>query len=129
MIFHGTALLAACLFTGLFAGTLLGRLTGIESDIGGVGIAMLLLIASTSWLTRRGLWPEAGGSGIRYWGEIYIPVVVAMAATQNVRGALSGGWLALAAGAGGVLVSALVCRALIHRATRRAASGPGREGP
>jgi malonate transporter MadL subunit len=118
MIFTGSALLAGCLFAGLFLGQLLGQVSGIQSDIGGVGIAMLLLIGSTHWLSGRGLWPETSVPGIRYWGDIYIPIVVAMAASQNVLGALAGGWLALVAGAGGVAVCFVCCRLLIRAASR-----------
>jgi malonate transporter MadL subunit len=122
MVFYGTALLAACLVAGLWLGTVAGRAFGIDSDIGGVGLGMLLLIGSTSWLSHRGLWPVVADRGVRYWGEIYIPVIVAMAATQNVRGSLSGGWVAILAGAGGVLASAVVCRLLIRLAAGAGAS-------
>ncbi len=123
MIFYGTALLAGCLFAGLFLGQLLGHAGGIESDVGGVGIAMLLLIACTTWLSRRGLWSTTAGAGVQYWGDIYIPIVVAMAASQNVRGALSGGWLAVVAGSGGVLLCAFVVAVLIRTAGGGADSG------
>ena len=36
--------------------------------------------------------------GITFWSMIYIPIVVAMAAKQNVIGALDGGLMALIAG-------------------------------
>lgn len=125
MIFSGTALLAGCVFAGLFFGRLLGHALGIDSDIGGVGIAMLFLIGSTSWLSRRGLWPETCAPGVRYWGDIYIPIVVAMAASQNVLGALAGGWLALAAGAGSVAFCIVGCKLLVRAASRAdASSGP-----
>ena len=35
--------------------------------------------------------------GILFWSSIYIPVVVAMAASQNVRGAITGGPVAISA--------------------------------
>ena len=41
MIFYGTALLAGCLFIGMAIGQLIGSALGVDSDIGGVGIAML----------------------------------------------------------------------------------------
>lgn len=113
MTIHGTALLALCLLAGLTAGRLLGASLGIDADIGGVGIAMLLLIGGTHLLERRGLLAPAVGHGITYWGQMYVPIVVAMAASQNVRGALTGGWMAVAAGlaataAGFLLVGLLV---------------------
>ena len=44
-------------------------------------------------------------SGITFWSAMYIPIVVAMAARQNVVAALSSGWVAVLAGAGAVALS------------------------
>jgi malonate transporter MadL subunit len=115
MVFYGTALLAACLIAGLAIGQLIGTALGVDSDIGGVGIAMLLLIGSTSWLSRRGLWSASFAPGVQYWGDIYIPIVVAMAATQNVRGAWAGGVLALVAGFASVALAFATVALLIRR--------------
>lgn len=104
MTIYGTALLSTCLLAGLSLGRLLGQACGIDADIGGVGIAMLLLIAGTDWLHRSGRMKPATDDGIRFWGSIYVPVVVAMAASQNVRAALGGGVMAALAGGLGVLV-------------------------
>ena len=41
---YGVALLAGCMFVGSFLGNVLGLLTGLNSDIGGVGFAMILLL-------------------------------------------------------------------------------------
>jgi malonate transporter MadL subunit len=56
--------------------------------------------------------------GIAFWAMMYIPVVVAMAATQNVLVAVKGGPIALLAAAGTLFVAtnviptrASVCRA------------------
>lgn len=99
MVIYGVALLAGCMMAGLIVGDLLGQLLGIDSNLGGVGIAMLLLIFSTSWLKDRGRLPEATVSGINFWNAMYIPIVVAMAASQNVAAAFSGGLVAILAGA------------------------------
>ena len=40
-----------------------------------------------------------------FWSKMYIPVIVAMSATQNVSAALSGGWIALLAG----VVPVVIC--------------------
>lgn len=109
MVIYGTGLLAACLLAGLFAGELLGRLVGIEANIGGVGIAMILLIVGSERLRKAGLLPEPTRSGVIFWSAVYIPVVVAMAASQNVRAALSGGPAAITAG----VVATVVCFALV----------------
>ena len=64
-------------------------LLGVPANVGGVGIAMLLLIFVGSYLGKRGaLGEDRAGRG--FWSAVY-PIVVAMAAQQNVLGALSGG--------------------------------------
>ena len=103
MAIYGTALLSLCLLAGLLAGKLLALVLGMDGNIGGVGIAMLLLILVTDRLKKDDLFPQASEAGILFWSSIYIPVIVAMAATQNVRDALHGGPAALLAGAGAVV--------------------------
>jgi len=114
MIIYGTALLAACHLLGMFLGDLLGVAIGVKANVGGVGIAMLLLIFSRLWLQRKGLMPELTEAGVGYWGAMYIPVVVAMAAQQDVISALRGGKVALLAAFGAVVVCACAI-ALINR--------------
>ena len=114
MIIYGTALLAACHLLGIFLGDLLGAAMGVKTNVGGVGIAMLLLILSRLWLHKRGLMPEVTEAGVGYWAAMYIPVVVAMAATQNVVAALRGGPVALLA-ALGALATCACAIALINR--------------
>jgi malonate transporter MadL subunit len=98
MTIYGTALLAGCLLAGQLLGRLLGMLLGIDANVGGVGIGMLLLILVTSKLQGTGRLPAAAQGGILFWASIYIPVVVAMAASLDVRGALSRGTVAIGAG-------------------------------
>jgi malonate transporter MadL subunit len=43
--------------------------------------------------------------GINFWSAMYIPIVVAMAAKQNVIAAVSSGWMAIIAGVAAVAVS------------------------
>lgn len=116
MVIYGTALLAACLLIGTVVGRALGQTLGLNSDLGGVGIAMLLLIGGISWLRQRRLMPTATESGIQYWSLLYVPIVVAMAASQNVMGALSGGIVAAAAGTVPVAACFLLTAALIRTA-------------
>lgn len=99
MVIYGVALLAGCMMLGLATGDVLGQMLGIEANLGGVGIAMLLLIFATGHLKARDKLPDATVSGINFWNAMYIPIVVAMAASQNVAAALSGGTVALLAGA------------------------------
>ncbi|MCZ6620011.1 MAG: malonate transporter subunit MadL [Gammaproteobacteria bacterium] len=120
MIVYGVALLSACLVIGLFLGELLGTLIGVEANVGGVGIAMLLLILVCNLPWFRPLAEGAPGTGISFWSGMYIPIVVAMAARQNVVAALDGGLLAIAAGVAAVVASfALV--PVISRLSKRPA--------
>ncbi len=109
MVIYGTALLAFCMLVGLVIGQLLGIALGVGKNVGGVGIAMLLLIVLSDWLRRRDRLPVPTQQGVLFWSSIYIPIVVAMAASQNVIKAASGGWLALVAG----VTTVLVCLALV----------------
>jgi malonate transporter MadL subunit len=95
VIIYGTALLAVCHLLGIFLGDLLGALLGAKTNVGGVGIAMILLICARLYMHKRGLMPEHTEMGVAFWGAMYIPVVVAMAASQNVVAALRGGPVAL----------------------------------
>ncbi|RAZ93062.1 malonate transporter subunit MadL [Mesorhizobium hawassense] len=104
MVISGVALLAICTLMGAFLGDLLGVALGVKANVGGVGIAMFLLIAMRLWLTRRGLLTAPVKFGVEFWGALYIPIVVAMAAQQNVVVAARSGPLVLIAGIAAVLV-------------------------
>ena len=108
MVIYGVALLAVCMLVGVFLGNLLGKLIGVDANVGGVGIAMLLLLFLTSFKKPRLPLSETSERGIMFWNAMYIPIVVAMAAKQNVVAAASGGWLALIAGVGAVVASFLL---------------------
>ena len=105
MIVYGVALLSFCMLLGTYAGNLLGGLLGVEANVGGVGIAMLLLILLSNLSSKKFRLNAVSESGIYFWSAMYIPIVVAMAAKQNVLAALSSGWLAVIAGALAVAVS------------------------
>ena len=105
LVIYGVALLAGCMIAGIFVGELLGKLIGVQANVGGVGIAMLLLILLADYLRRHGRLNPVSRQGVIFWSSIYIPVVVAMAAKQNVIAAVKGGPVALLAGALAVLVS------------------------
>lgn len=114
MTIYGTALLAACLLTGMLAGNCLGAMVGLNRDLGGIGVAMLLLIASTEWLRRQDLLSTSSQSGIVWWSGMYIPIVAAMACIQDVAGAIRGGPAACLAAVlavfTGCILTALLCR-------------------
>jgi malonate transporter MadL subunit len=115
MPIYGTALLGICHLLGIILGDLLGILLGVNTNVGGVGIAMILLISARIFLHSRGKLNEASEQGVHYWGALYIPVVVAMAMQQNVISALKGGPIAVLAAFGGVLACSL-CVSAINRA-------------
>jgi malonate transporter MadL subunit len=121
MIIYGTALLALCHLLGIFLGDLLGAVLGAKTNVGGVGIAMILLICARLWLHKRGLMPEHTEMGVGFWGAMYIPVVVAMAASQNVVAALRGGPVALLAAFASVAACAC-CIALLNHNERPVAA-------
>lgn len=54
MIIYGVALLAICTLAGVIMGDMLGVLLGVKSNVGGVGIAMILLICARLWMQKRG---------------------------------------------------------------------------
>ena len=105
MIIYGVAILSACLVAGLYVGELLGSLIGVQANVGGVGIAMLLLIFAQNLPRKKPFASGVSAGGITFWSAMYIPIVVAMAARQNVVGAIEGGALATLAGIAAVAVS------------------------
>jgi len=117
MIIYGTALLAVCHLLGIFIGDLLGQALGVKTNVGGVGIAMLLLIFARIYMQRKNMMPKLTELGVEYWGAMYIPVVVAMAAQQDMVSALRGGPVALLSAVGAVAVCAVVIAA-INRSER-----------
>src|SRR5450830_323966 len=88
MIIYGTALLAAC---------------------------HLLLMAARLYMLQHNKLPKLTELGVEYWGAMYIPVVVAMAAQQDMVSALRGGPVAVLSAVAAVAVCAVVI-ALINRA-------------
>jgi malonate transporter MadL subunit len=105
MVIYGVALLSFCMLVGVFVGDVLGDLIGVQANVGGVGIAMLMLIVLSNLSHRKFHLGVATEGGIHFWSAMYIPIVVAMAAKQNVIAAISSGWLAIVAGVAAVAVS------------------------
>ena len=118
MAIYGTALLSICLLAGIFFGKLLGIVVGVDANVGGVGIAMLLLIVVADKLQQSDHMPQPSRNGILFWSSIYIPIVVAMAASQNVQAAITGGPAAIIAGA----LVVVICFALVPLISRLGSS-------
>ncbi len=110
MIIYGTALLAICHLLGDYLGNTLGIMLGVKANVGGVAIAMILLIISKELLAKKGYLPQVTQFGVLYWSGMYIPIVVAMSAGQNVVAALSGGMTGLLVAAISLIATVLVIR-------------------
>jgi len=119
VVIYGVGLLAACYLSGIFLGDLLGDVIGVRANVGGVGIAMLLLILASDVLIKRGRLKPHTREGVIFWSAIYIPVIVAMAAKQNVVAALHGGPMAFLAGA----LAVVACFALVPVISRIGGAG------
>ena len=123
----GVALLAVCTLVGALFGDLLGMALHVKSNVGGVGIAMILLILARAFLQKRGALSHPLKLGVEFWASLYIPIVVAMASTQNVAGAIRGGPVVVTAALGSVLLCWLAM-AVINRLggpEGKAAAAPG----
>ena len=119
MVIYGVGLLAACYLSGIFLGDVLGDLIGVQANVGGVGIAMLFLILASDALIKRGRLKPQTREGVMFWSAIYIPVIVAMAARQDVVTALDGGVMAFTAGA----LAVVACFLLVPVLSRVGGSG------
>ncbi len=100
MTIYGVGLLAGCFIMGQLFGELLGRVLHIDANVGGVGFAMLLFILLKEWLSRKHyhLSASINSQGVTFWDTMYIPIIVAMSATQNVKAGLSSGHVAILVG-------------------------------
>jgi malonate transporter MadL subunit len=116
MTIYGVAILAFCYVTGQLTGELIGQLIGVEANVGGVGFAMLLLVLVNDWFSKKGYSDPHTEGGIQFWSQMYIPIIVAMSAIQNVKLAVSSGFLALLAG----VVPVLLCVSTIPLLTKLA---------
>ncbi|MDQ1003470.1 malonate transporter MadL subunit [Neobacillus niacini] len=105
MIIFGVAILSICFLSGVFFGDLLGHILGINANVGGVGFAMLMLILLVEYLKKKDKLNKQTQEGLAFWSGMYIPIVIAMSAQQNVVAALNGGFLAIIAGVVVVVIS------------------------
>jgi malonate transporter MadL subunit len=98
MKIYGVALLAGCFLLGKYLGSLLGLGLGINGDVGGVGFAMLFLMLTITYLKSKNQISPESESGIQFWSGMYIPIIVAMVASLNVKAAVSQGSVPIVAG-------------------------------
>src|SRR4051794_33506941 len=100
LVIYGVALLSICTLVGVFLGDLLGKMLGVKANVGGVGIAMLMLVLLIDYLKKKNKLDNKSQEGLSFWSAMYIPIVVAMSAQQNVVAALKGGPVAVLEGVG-----------------------------
>jgi len=105
---YGVAILAGCYLVGKLMGDLLGIALQIDGNVGGVGFAMALLILVNTLYQDQFAAASRTRDGILFWSGMYIPIVVAMSASQNVKAALTGGWVAVLVGVGCTFVCLLL---------------------
>ncbi len=108
MMIYGLALLALSFLLGQWVGEVLGGLLGINANVGGVGFAMIFLMIFKEWFLNMGWFKPDMETGIDFWNKLYIPVVIAMAASLNVKSAISSGTLAIVAGILPVILAFLI---------------------
>ena len=109
MKIYGVGILAACFLIGHIMGDYLGKIFHLTGNLGGVGFAMLILVIGNDYFKKKNIIPAETENGILFWSTMYIPVVVAMSASQNVKAALSGGWVAILVG----IIATIGCYLLI----------------
>jgi len=108
MVIFGVTILSFCMFIGMFIGDGLGKLIGVKANVGGVGFAMLFLVLLVDYLLKKEKLSAEAQKGIQFWSAMYIPIIVAMAAKQNVVAAIKGGPTAILAGVLAVFVAFLL---------------------
>lgn len=110
---QGLALLSVSFILGMWTGELIGSWLGIHANVGGVGFAMIFLLLTKEYFLQKGWWKNELEFGIEFWNKLYIPVVIAMAASLNVKSAISLGTLAVFAGVVPVVIAFVVFHFLI----------------
>ena len=98
MTIYGVGLLAICYLAGQLIGEFSGKFLNINANVGGVGFAMLLLIFLNRWSASKPKLHAGLLSGVVFWDSMYIPIIIAMSATQNARLAMESGMIAVVAG-------------------------------
>lgn len=112
---YGVAAISGCMLIGNFIGDFLGSIIGIEINVGGVGFSMILLLIISDRMSKKKELDDAWKSGIKYWKSMYIPIVVAMAASQDMYSAISHGFAAILAGVLAVTLTFFVMAALFYK--------------
>ena len=105
MKIYGLLFISLSMLIGNVSGQYLGRFMGIPGNVGGVGFAMLLLLFGVNNLKKKGWFTQEAEEGIAFWSDMYIPIVIAMTAIQNVVAAVHAGIVPIMGGLSAVLLS------------------------
>jgi len=89
-------------------GRVFGSLIGVGRSVGSVGFSIILLVLITNCKEFHFTQKPGFAQGVGFWKAMFIPVVIAMTATQDVFHMLSSGIVAIAAGASAVGLSFLL---------------------
>jgi malonate transporter MadL subunit len=118
MIIYGVAVLAFSYLLGQLFGDYLGSALGVNANIGGVGFAMLILLFTKEYLFKKGWLSLELEKGVDFWNKMYIPIIIAMSATQNVKIAVSSGFLAVLVGIIPVVFCFMIFKYLLKLTTK-----------
>lgn len=118
MVIYGVAILATCTLAGLFLGDLLGHILNVKANVGGVGFAMLFLIILANLPKKSSEIDPVSHGGVTFWSSMYIPIIVAMAAKQDVVSAVAAGPVSVAAGVLAVVASFALIPVMMRFVTR-----------
>ena len=110
--------LSLCMLLGKYIGNCFGALVGINADVGGVGFAILLLLFVGNNKFFSFARKNAFTQGMQFWKQMYMPVVVAMAASQNVYRMLTSVMVAIIGGAAAVAFPFLLLY-ILHKSEER----------
>lgn len=122
MTIYGVALMAVCALVGVGIGDFLGELLNVKANLGGVGFAMIMLLGARVYLMKRKALSAGIVLGTEFWATMYIPIAVAMAAVQDVFGAIGSGAMVFVAG----IATFVLCAVIVGLFSR---FDPNREKP
>lgn len=115
MIIYGIALVSLCVIIGEFIGISIGYITGLNVDVGGIGIAMILLMLISNYFSSKGYkFHELTEEGIKFWSSLYIPIFFAMISKLNVYLAFSSGIIPVLISIFVVLLMFICCKYMIE---------------
>lgn len=112
MIIYGLMLMGLCMFMRSDGWRSIRRFTGDLSQYWWHRFCHAFLVVSSQKLIEKGLLSKPAEQGVGFWSAMYIPIVVAMSANQNVIAALKGGPMAVIAGLGAVFIGFLLIKPL-----------------